>query len=39
MIPYDYIIKQFYEAGKTDSLISRCGKIVVPKQIQKSIVE
>ena len=31
--PNDYPIKQFHGAGKTDSLICRHGKIMIPKQI------
>ena len=37
--PNDYSIKQFHRAGKTYSLICRHVKIVIPKQIQKSLVE
>ena len=32
--PKDYSTKQFHGAAKTYSLISRHGKIVIPKQIQ-----
>ena len=35
----DYSIKQFHRAGKTYSLICRHTKIVIPKQIQKTLVE
>ena len=35
--PKDYSIQQFHGAGKTYSLIYRHGKIVIPKQIQKSL--
>ena len=35
--PNDYSIKQFHEAGKAYSLICRHGKIVIPKQIQKTL--
>ena len=37
--PKDYSIKQFHGAGKKYSLICRRGKIVIPKQIQKTLVE
>ena len=37
--PNDYSIKYFHGAGKTYSLTFRHGKIVIPKQTQKSILE
>ena len=37
--PKDYSIKQFHGAGKKYSLICRRGKIVIPKQLQKTLVE
>ena len=37
--PKDHSIKQFHEAGKIYSLICRHGKIVIPKQLQKSFVK
>ena len=38
-MPKDYSFKQFHGAGKTHSLISKHGKIVTPKQIQKILLE
>ena len=35
--PNDYSIKKFYGTGKTYSLICRHGKVVIPKQIQKTL--
>ena len=37
--PKDYSIKQFHGAGKTYSLICKHGKIMIPKQIQKTLVK
>ena len=37
--PEDYSMKQFHGAGKIYSLICRQGKIVIPKQIQKKLLE
>ena len=37
--PKDYSIKQFHGSGKTYSLICRHGKIVIPKQFQKFLLE
>ena len=37
--PDEYCIKQFHGTGKTYSFICRHGIIVIPKQIQKSLVE
>ena len=37
--PNDYSIKHFHGAGKKYSLICRHGKIVIPKSIQKTLVE
>ena len=35
----DYSIKKFHGAGKTYSLIYINGKIMIPKQIQKTLIE
>ena len=37
--PNDYSIKQFHGVGKMYPLIRRHEKIVIPKQIQKTLVE
>ena len=37
--PKDYSMKQFHGVGKTYSLICRQMKIVIPKQVKKSLVE
>ena len=37
--PYDYSMKKFHAAGKMYSVICICGKIVIPKQIRKTLVE
>ena len=37
--PNDYSIKRFHGDGKVHSLICGHGKIVIPKQIQKTHVE
>ena len=37
--PKDYSINQFLGAGRKYSLICRYGKILIPKQIQKTLVE
>ena len=37
--PKDYFIKQFHGAGKMYSLIYRHMKILIRKQIQKTLVE
>ena len=37
--PKDYSIKPFHGAGKTYSLTSKNGKIMIPKQIQQTSVE
>ena len=36
--PKDYSIKQFLGTDETYSLICRHGKIVIPKQIQKTLI-
>ena len=36
--PKDYSIKQLHGAGKTYSLNCKNGKIIIPKQIQKTFV-
>ena len=37
--PKDFYIKQFHRAGETYSLFCKHRKIMIPKQIQKTLVE
>ena len=38
-MPKEYFIKQFHGTGKTYSVICKHGNIMIPKQIQNTLVE